>query len=389
MTASTLDQRRAAWLASLGRGDGLERWLLNLTASNTQRFRAAAARTDRNAIVATIGPSTTCGQSLNGGTTLMTGSWPMQMAAMLARQGVPAGASNMFGDHACWATPQTAANYMAGDTRVVLTGSAAPGPFTTAGGNGFAMNGAAGSITFTPVTSITTYEIWYRDGVGRNWSWSIDGGAATQVSGAASPGPRRIVVRAASAGPRPITLTWVAGNVQIIGISGYDDTAGRREISVYNWGISGARSDQFLQNSDATAGRMAMWSAVAPDLSILDDWAINDWRQAIALPVFRSNLVAGIAQGKLSGDVIVTTPLWDAGITGNTPLQSDYAAATIAAALEADVPVIDVRAAWRSFAIANGLGWYSDTVHPTLLGYATKAALVGDVIRRVLNLWAR
>ncbi len=389
MAVSTIEQRRNAWLASLGRGDGLDALLLNLKASNTQRFRAAAARTDRNAIVAAIGPSTTCGQSTGGGTTQATGSWPMQLAAMLARQGVAAGASNLFGDHACWALAQTAPNYMTGDSRVVLTGSAAPGPFGTAGGNGFAMSGAAGSLTFTPVTSVSAYDIWYRDGVGRNWSWSIDGGAATTVTGAAAIAPRRLVVRAAAAGLRPLTLSWVAGNVHLIGVSGYDDTAGRREISVYNWGISGAKSEQFIQNNDPTASRIATWSAVAPDLSILDDWAINDWRQAIPIATFRANLATGIAQGKLSGDVLVTTPLWDSGAYGNAAVQGDYAAATIAAALEADVPVVDVRAAWRSFAIANGLGWYSDTVHPTFLGYATKASLLSEVLRRVLNLWAR
>lgn len=389
MTASTIDQRRAAWLAALDRGDGIDGLILNLKASNTQRFRSAAARADRNAIVAAIGPSTTCGQSTGGGTTQATGSWPMQAAAMLARQGVAAGASNMFGDHACWATAQTAANYMAGDTRVVLTGSAAPGPFGTVGGNGFAMNGAAGSITFTPLASVSAYEIWYRDGAGRNWSWSIDGGPATQVAGAAATAPRRIVVRAGAAGLRPLTLSWVAGNVQIIGVSGYDDSAGRREISIYNWGISGARSDQLIQNNDPTASRIAMWSAVAPDLSILDDWAINDWRQSITATAFQANLATGIAQGKLSGDVIVTTPLWDGGVAGFTASQNDYAAATIATALAADVPVLDVRAAWRSFALANGLGWYSDTVHPSFLGYATKASLVSEAVRRILNLWAR
>lgn len=389
MAISTIEQRRAAWLSSLGRSDGIDGLILNLKASNTQRFRSAAARADRNAIVVVDGPSTTCGQSFNGGATQATGSWPMQMAAMLVRQGVAAGASNMFGDHACWATAQTAVNYMAGDSRVVLTGSAAPGPFSTSGGNGFAMNGAAGAITFTPVASVTAYEIWYRDGAGRNWSWSIDGGAATQVVGSAATAPRRIVVRAGSAGLRPITITWVAGNVQIIGVAGYDDTGGRREISVYNWGISGARSDQLIQNTDATASRIAMWSAVAPDLSIIDDWAINDWRQAIPIATFQANLAAGIAQGKLSGDVIVTTPLWDGGNTGNTALQDDYAAATIATALEADVPIINVRAAWRSFAVANGFGWYSDTVHPTVLGYATKASLVSEALRRVLTLWGR
>ncbi|GAA4216934.1 hypothetical protein GCM10022253_14350 [Sphingomonas endophytica] len=85
----------------------------------------------------------------------------------------------------------------------------------------------------------------------------------------------------------------------------------------------------------------------------------------------------------------MTTPLWDGGVTGFTASQNDYAAATIATALAADVPVLDVRAAWRSFAVANGLGWYSDTVHPTFLGYATKASLVSEAVRRVLNLWAR
>lgn len=129
--------------------------IIGVTSANTSKFRTALANTTRNTNVAVIGPSTTAGQSTGAGTSQASIAWPVQMATMLQSQGANSGANNFFGDKACWGQALTAANFMSGDSRVVLTGSAAPTSFATAGGAGFGMNAAAGTIEFTTTAPVT------------------------------------------------------------------------------------------------------------------------------------------------------------------------------------------------------------------------------------------
>ena len=68
----------------------------------------------------------------------------------------------------------------------------------------------------------------------------------------------KTTINAGTAGLNALTLTWVAGAVTIIGVHGYDDTSGRREISLFNWGIAGADSDRFNENSQPVGGTAAM-----------------------------------------------------------------------------------------------------------------------------------
>lgn len=355
-----------------------------LTSANTAKIRAAMAAS-RNAIISAVGPSTTGGLTQNGGTAQAVNSWPMQTAALLQAAGVNAGAGNFFGDKAGWgAGSQTAATFMAGDGRVVLTGSAAPTSFITAGGNGFGMNGAAGTIEFTPQIGVTEFAIYYRDAVGQDWSWSIDGGAATVVSGKAGTGaPAKLIVSAGAAGTHKLTISWVAGNARFVGVSAYNNASSRKEMTFLNWGVPGARSAQLIEDVDGQASRLKTWTALAPDLTIIDDFAINDWRQSVTIDTFKANLLAAINKGKETGDVVVTTPLWDASTTGNAANQNDYATATVDVATAAGVPIIDIRSAWKSYADANAAGWYSDSVHPTQAGYRAKADAIVYFIQQV------
>lgn len=368
----------------LGKATGLN--IRNLKASNTLKIRAAMANPNRNALVACTGPSTTAGQSTGAGTSQAVNSWPMQLARMLQAQGINAGANNFFGDKSGWGQTQNAANFMSGDSRVVLTGSAAPTSFNTVGGNGFAIGaGSAGTLVFTPQGPVTKFDIYWRDGsAGNTFSYAVDGGAATNVATSGTVQVAKTTVNAGASGTHALTLSWVVGTPRVVGVHAYDDTGNRREISFLNWGISGARSDQFLNDTDPTASNIKAWTAIAPDLTILGDWPINDWRQSRTVDAYAANLAAGIAQGKaVGGDVIVATPLWDGGVSGFTANQDAYAATTIAVALAADVPVMDVRSSQVSYAAATGAGMLSDNVHPTQLGYALQAASWVELFRRL------
>lgn len=137
-----------------------------------------------------------------------------------------------------------------------------------------------------------------------------------------------------------------------------------------------------LGDTETTAGRQAMLAAVAPDLTILEGWGVNDWRQSVPIDTLKSNLAAAIVLAKQTGDVLVTTPIWDNGTAGATAQQDSYAAAVVDVANTAGVPLLDIRAAWKSYADGSAAGWYSDTVHPTASGYAAIANAVEYALRQ-------
>lgn len=358
--------------------------IYNLKPSNTARLRSAMARTDRNCRIACIGPSTTAGQSTGGGTTQSVISWPMRAAAALQAQGINAGANNFFGDKGSWGLAQTIANFLTGESRITVTGATALGSGKTVGGNAFSMT-AASTLAFTPPGGVTKFLLWWRDnGTGRQFNASVDGGTATLVSSTGATVPQSTVISAGTVGTHTLTETWVAGGVVPIGIEAYDDTNNRREISFLNWGISGAVSARFIDNTDTAGGQMAMLTATAPAAAILDDLVINDWRTSVPIATAKANVTTLVQTVKTAGgDPILTTPLWDSGTSGLSAQQDAYASMIYDVANEQDVPLIDVRAAWVSYANANGLGWYSDSVHPLPLGYNVKANTIAEFIRRV------
>ncbi len=356
--------------------------IIGMTSANTSKYRAASARTDRGANIVVLGTSIARGQSTGAGTAQATSAWPMQLPARMRANGAQANASNFFGNANGWSLGTSAANFLSGESRVGLTGTAAPTSFNTVGGNGFVIP-AGSTITFAPQDNATKADIWWRDNsAGKSFSWSVDGGTATTVASTGATTPQKTTISLGAAGLHSITLAQVAGSPQIIGVHAYDDTGTKREANVLNWGLPGATSTQMLGDTETTAGRQAMLAAVAPDLTILEGWGVNDWRQSVPIDTLKSNLGAAIALAKQTGDVLVTTPIWDNGTSGATAQQDSYAAAVVDVANTAGVPLLDIRAAWKSYADGSAAGWYSDTVHPTASGYAAIANAVEYALRQ-------
>jgi hypothetical protein len=361
------------------------------TPANTQRIRSAMARTDRNAIVACIGPSTTAGQSTGQGAAQGVSGWVYQLAAKLQAQGIQAGAENFFGDHACFGLAQNITNLKAGDARITSTATAAVSGIKTVGGNALQLTAIGDTLTFTPATPIRKWRIWsYNDRVGRNFTASSGTSGAVAINSAATAGPLSTIIDSGSSGLNALTLTQATGATSgslPLGVDGYDDTNNRRQITFLNLGISGAQSPRFVDNTDLIGGNNVMLAALAPDLVVIDDMCINDWRQGTGIAGYQASLQTLITNSRANGaDVVMTTPLWDSTTTGDTAIQDQYVAAGVVVAQAAGVPIIDVRAAWVSFAAANGLGWVSDTVHPTPLGYSVKANAIAEFIRKVRSI---
>lgn len=362
--------------------------LVNFKQSNTTAIRAALAQSARNVVVPCIGPSTTAGQSTGAGTSQAVISWPMQAATILQSRGINAGANNWFGDKGRWGGSGGVEGLTSGDARLSFTGATARAGADSAGGNPIAFAGT-GTFGFTPQGQVTKIDVFFRNSaaVGQVNS-SIDGGSAIALTATnASPSIKKVTVDAGTAGIHSQSLSWVSGTVFVIGASGYDDTAGRREISFYNWGISGAPSSRFLLNASNGIGNLAFTEFVAPDAIILDDLPINDWRQNVTLATSRANVTALVQHAKSTGaTVILTTPLWDANTGALSPQQNTYAQMVYDVAIEQDVLLIDIRAAWVSYAFSNADGRYSDSVHPTQRGYYIKALAIAEAIQAIRSM---
>lgn len=357
------------------------RTISDLNPLSLMKYRAARSLKTRNTKIMFFGDSTTAGNATGGDTTQVIKSIPMQVAAKLQARGVPAGANNRFG---CGSSLFSTLGPF--DGRVTSTGTVTQSSTPSLGGNGISLT-AAGSITFTPQANVTKFDIYWRDGaVGRNFTWAIDGGATTEID---STGPINIIkttVSAGAAGIHALTLAWVAGSVNIFGIDAYDDTGGRRELSVWNCGITGATSTNLADNSDPSTGRLAQIIAAAPDLSVIQPGLINNWRNSVSLAQTAIDVTALVNTCKLSGDVILYTPRFDNANTGLAAQQEDYVSLLRSLATSLGCSLLDARTIFMgSFATFSAAGFYSDTVHGDTggAGYADEAE---HIVRALMSI---
>jgi hypothetical protein len=337
------------------------------------KFRAARGLGTRRTKVAIVGDSVSRGQSTGAGTAQAVQSWPMQLAAQLQADGINAGANNVWGDGGSWGLGQTIANFLTGDSRVSVTGAWGLGSVKSAGGNAFSCT-AAGSMTFTPQNPVTHFDIYWRDGsTGRNFTAAVDGGSTTAINSTGSSVAAKTTIAAGALGTHSLTLTWVLGSVNVIGIDAYDNTAGRNEISIQNWGICGIQAGPLLDNTDP-AGRIALFNLYQPDLTIICPF-INNWRNSTSLSQTQTDVAAIVTQAQVTGSAVLLTPPFDGGVAGLTAQQDAYSALAYTIGASQGAAVVDHRSTLGSYALGNAAGMYSDTVHQTKTGYADIARL--------------
>jgi hypothetical protein len=232
-------------------------------------------------------------------------------------------------------------------------------------------------MTFTPQANCDTAQIIWRDGAaGRDWDWSVDGGAATNITSSGSTAFRIETVSLGALGAHTLTLSWDLGTIHILGINCYDSS--RKEISLWNWGICGGTSTNLINNTDTVVGRLAILAhaSLKPDLAFIEGGLINDWRTSIAVATSKANLTTLVSTVKAnSGNVILCTPTFDAGSTGLTASQQLYVDAMYQVALEQNVGLIDFRKISPE---------RSDTVHMTTAGHLAMATVARNVVQLIV-----
>jgi len=360
--------------------------VFNATTANTASIRTAWAGVS-NVEVGVSGDSTTAGQSAGVGTAQAVNSWPMQMAGVLRGMGINAGADNYFSDKGSWGLAQTIANFESGDGRVSHTGAVALGATKAVGGNAFNWS-ATGTLSFTAQEPVDTFKIWWRDGAtGRNFTWQVDSGSTTQInsSNVTQLAGYNTPLSMGSLGTHTVNLAWVLGSITIIGVEAYNSARGK-EMSLLNWGISGATSANLIDNTDAAAGRLATIATVKPAI-VLFEAGINDWRTSVTVAAFKANVVTMVTTVLANTGVpILVVPVFDPSATGNAANQTQYVQALYQVASEYNVPLFDIRKLWISNANAVALGYQpAGDVHPTTLGYGSMAVGMANMIRAIIN----
>jgi len=355
-----------------------------LTRANTSNVRAAWTAKSANVQIATIGDSTMAGVTTGAGTTQAVNSWPAKLATLLQAAGINSGQNNRYG------VASGTFSFLTGfDSRVSATGGWSQGATLAVGGNAFACS-ATGALSFTPQGNVTKFIIRWRDGAaGRNFNYQVDGGATTAVN---SSGTTQIVstgpISAGTSGSHTLTINWVLGAVTILGIDAYDDTSGRIEATIENWGISGANSANLIDNTDTIAGRFAEYTTFAPKLSLIEGGVINDWQQSVSVATFQANLTTLVQKLLTVGDVIVCTPPFDPSALGLAANQQAYVDAMYAVATANNCGVFDIRKKWGSYANAVSNGWQAaggTDPHPTQAGYLDYATAILPTVRYALG----
>lgn len=356
---------------------------------NFMNYRKARANKTQRVKVAWIGDSTFAG--VTGPTQTNLGavqSVPYQVSEILNARGIASGAENRFGVASGSYAALVGATGIDG-IRVSGTGWTQSG-LLTAGGNGFQSTTVNNTLVFTPRKAVSKYTIyWVNNTAGRTATASAGTSGAIAMATSGVYGLNTTTIDCGSSGLHVLTITHTVGaSFQIVGIDGFDDTAGRREITMYNFGISGATATQLSSDDGTPVGRLAMYRAIGPHLTVIEAGVINSWRQSLGVASAKAGVSTIIDNARAANsDVLLYTPRFDGATTADSPIQDLYVqAAFYDLAAEKGVDVWDARGRSGSYAIATAAGFNGDTVHGDIagLGYGDEAlGFVDNVLMRL------
>ncbi len=379
-------------------GSGKLSFVTNLKASNTTNFRTAYRANTGNVPIAFQGNSTTRGVDEGAvpyGSQYNSYDVAYQLANALNTAGIPAGAENWFGlSGANFNDYFNVPGHGTRDGRWATSGGTIFGTEKLQGGTAMQFPGVASGATYTTVGSVDKAVIYWQDlgAANRIMTYSVDGGATTNLTTSGVTAMRATSpISLGAKGVHSIAFNWVSGGTTLFfGIDTYDSS--RNQISIWQQGISGGTSANMIDDGGAPGGgRITQLTLFPPKLIFTEMGIVNDWRTNVAVATSQANCTSFINSMKaINIDVILVIPPWDnATGTGNTANQAQYVAAMYAAAAAADVPVVDIRKRWTSYAAAVAAGWQrgTDNVHPSTAGYNDEAYNIFlPVIQSILSL---
>jgi len=345
--------------------------------------------------VGLVGDSTTTGAGAGtSGTTRLVNARQKNVVAALKgiinSRGVRCIDDSFIGDQFVAGTLGNLA-YPSYDPRVAFsfTGLSAMfpnGAFRSLGGVFFYLPAATDSITFTPNQPWDTAVIYSVNCFAGTAALSINGGASTAgITGDALITTTNI--SKSSFATKTITKAKGSESLRIGGVTGALNTGGTPirgawlydstvpAVNLIGLGEYGLRlSQEYAISSFAAAFLSDLYDLVVIDMSINDQ---NVGGMA-ALPDYLTALDNTVIAAKASGaDVIICTPN---SINVNQSTVDAYNAAIINYALVNNIYLLDLNAEMGPFATANANSLMSDNLHPTDVGYQSKAVPLANLI---------
>lgn len=343
---------------------------------NWQKAFQNVARNNGNAIICTVGDSTTWGYLSTG--TVST-SWPTQFSNVATSDyGLRSNWNSFMGDGGN--TGVSNAYYSNGDSRITFgSGWSADTAKVSLGYNTFKASSTTSNFSFLPTTSVDTFVIFYVIDASQGiLAANIDGGANTTQSTSGSAGVGTLTMTAGSVGSHTLNLNWSSGGqVNVIGAYAYNSTIS--QINVVNAGSGAETSTQAATQTNAySPGNSGIYSAIGCNLTAIK-LGINDVDSGVSAATYKANIQTIITAAKTAGsDVILVSPI-PSNPSNNVGNISNAAQATYYYNLNAlaqtnNVPIVDDFQSWESYAFALPLNLYADTfVHPNQSGHFENA----------------
>lgn len=353
----------------------------NMMIWRAKRFQDSLTPSGKNPRIMCIGDSTVRGINTTEvvtRTNMHLFSWPYWLARHLQSNGIPATADSFWG--AGGSSFSSSPPITSLDSRLTRSGSGIGFSESSLGGQ--ALSGSAsGSVTFTPLGQCDTVEIhWIRNtGLG-TFSYSIDGGTATNVATAGASSMQKTTVYLGSLTNHSITIAWVSGTWYVRGLDCYDSTSSPRQISVWNMGMSGNTSASMIGSGNPwSPNNFVTW--LDPDLVIIEGGVINDWRTSVASATSKANIEMIATNAAVGASVVMLTPAFDSGSGGLTADQNTYVQNMLDIADTYGYGIINWRLSIGSSAISVAAGLIDDSVHPTSAGNSDIAYSILKILR--------
>ncbi|MHC2573957.1 GDSL-type esterase/lipase family protein [Rhizobium leguminosarum] len=390
-----INKRRVASYIGAGVIGGVQPLLgqYNFKTSQFSKMKAALARvsggTGRGKIVC-VGDSTTWGEGGgDSGSNMRVNAkercWPTIVAKTLAAAGIPAGYENIYGNGAI----TTAGIPLSNLQNYYKTGFSpsnawAANAAMTAGGCLFANATDTSAITVILQTPCDKFELADLTLPGNGIiSYSIDGGAAVQLSQNVASSYRRTVIDLGGVAAHTITINRVSGTCFFAGYTAWNSTIPGFEI--VNVGIGSAQTAEWV-NAATTYGPLNSMTNLAStaDLVIIDLTINNAYLSPTTYNTTYPTQMQTIINAARAGGADVMLMTGNPSRVDIVPdsAQQNFRNALKALAVSNDLPMIDQWEKYTDWVALDAAGKMYNANHPNTAGYADLGAFVANTIRR-------
>ena len=351
--------------------------LQNGYALKLPKWRAALAKVrngQANAKLLCLGDSTTLGSGSTGVAGYQASGYlkniPSKLSAALNAVGIPANANGVFGS----GNIGTLAQYAVFDPR--WSGPSSWAGFDLADGLGrYAWRNVSSNTTlsFTPTVQVDTFDVYYsKSPTAAGFDLDINGGTATNYDMYSATFVTAVATITAALGANTLNITRTtsgtnaSGSTWILGVRAYNSAA--KQVEVIQSGCSGLKVGDNASKANPWNARVMLETYLQPDLTIIC-LGINDWVAQTNLATWKTNLNNLIASAKVTGDVIIATPVPSDDSVRLASIQQQYVDAIIDLAASNNIQCVDLWRRFGSYSAAYTLGFFTDTAHPTGAGY--------------------